>query len=106
MEKAILGQHYMLAGPIHTLADALRTAARIAGTRKPLVVPATVIGGLAVVSASLERVVPLPPTVSSETLRAATADYLGSPNKARRELGWLARSLDEGMQETVRSLRT
>jgi nucleoside-diphosphate-sugar epimerase len=105
MEKAILGQHYMLAGPMHTLADVLRTAARIAGARKPLVVPAAVIGGLAVVNAWLERVVPLPPTISSEALRAATADYLGSPHKAQRELGWSARSLDEGMQETVRSLR-
>jgi nucleoside-diphosphate-sugar epimerase len=106
MEKGVVGQRYMLAGPIHTLVDGLRTAARIAGTRGPLVVPATVIGGLAVVSDWLERVVPLPPTVSSETLRAATADYLGSPAKAQRELGWSARSLDAGMQETVRALRS
>jgi nucleoside-diphosphate-sugar epimerase len=106
MEKGIVSQRYMLAGPIHTLADLLGTAARIAGTRRPLVVPATVIGGLGVASAWLERVVPLPPTLSSEALRAATADYLGLPHKAQRELGWSARSLDEGMQETVRFLRS
>jgi nucleoside-diphosphate-sugar epimerase len=34
IEKGVVGQRYMLTGPIHTLADGLRTAAHIAGTRK------------------------------------------------------------------------
>jgi hypothetical protein len=71
MEKAIVGQRYMLAGPIHTLADALCTAARIAGTREPLVVPAAVIGGLAVVSAWLEYLNGIAATPDGRTLIVA-----------------------------------
>jgi nucleoside-diphosphate-sugar epimerase len=53
----------------------------------------------------LGRVVPLPPDYAAETMRAGLATYYGSPARAERELGWRARSLDEGLRETVESLR-
>jgi nucleoside-diphosphate-sugar epimerase len=49
--------------------------------------------------------VPLPPDYAAETMRAGLATYYGSPARAERELGWRARSLDEGLRETVESLR-
>jgi dihydroflavonol-4-reductase len=47
----------------------------------------------------------LPPTYHSETLRAALASYVGTRLKAERELGWQARSLEEGLIDTVEALR-
>lgn len=99
------GESYMLAGPVHSLADALRLAARLGRGHPPLVVPGTAVGALAAASDVVGRALPLPPTYRAETLRAASASYLGSPAKAERELGWSARSLAKGMSLTVRDAR-
>ena len=49
-----------------------------------------------------ERIVRLPGTYSAEALRASLATYLGNPTKAKQELGWSARSLEDGLAETLR----
>jgi nucleoside-diphosphate-sugar epimerase len=105
MTRGQPGESYMLAGPVHTLADGLRLAARLGGGRPPLVVPGAAVRALAAASDVVGRVLPLPPTLRAETLRAGSASYLGSPAKAQRELGWSARSLADGMSLTVRHLR-
>jgi len=105
MDKGVPGQSYMLAGPEHSLAEAVRLAAQIGDGRKPLVVPGGLVRGLSRVSGVIGRVVPMPAMYSGEALRAGAASYLGSPAKAERELGWSARSLREGMTQTVLSLK-
>jgi hypothetical protein len=105
MSKGVAGESYMLAGPRATFADGLRRVAAIAGTKGPLVLPTGVVRAAAAVMAVVERVVPLPPDLASETMRAGTATYLGTPAKAERDLGWHARDLDTGLRETVASLR-
>jgi nucleoside-diphosphate-sugar epimerase len=59
----------------------------------------------AALNGALGKVVPLPPDFAAETMRAGLATYYGSPEKAERELGWSSRSLDQGLTETVASLR-
>jgi len=103
MERGRAGESYMLAGPPYSLAEALRVAARLAGGPGPVVVPAAVGWGAAALVRQLERVIPVPGAYSAEGLRASVATYLGSPAKAERELGWSARSLQEGMAETARA---
>ena len=49
----------------------------------------------------VEKIVPVPPTYSAEGLRVLTATYLGSNAKARRELGYTLRPLEEGLRETL-----
>ena len=51
--------------------------------------------------AVLSKVIPLPAAYHPETLRAASASYLGTPARAEKELGWHARSLEEGLADTV-----
>jgi nucleoside-diphosphate-sugar epimerase len=52
----------------------------------------------------IEKVVPVPETFASETLRvSAGATYIGSSAKAERELGFVARPLAEGLKETLAS---
>lgn len=105
MEKGTPGECYMLAGPRATLADGLRTVARIAGTRGPVVLPGRVVGLTAGLMAAVGRVVPVPPDLAAETMRAGLATYYGSPAKAERELGWSARPLEVGLAETVAALQ-
>jgi nucleoside-diphosphate-sugar epimerase/N-acetylglutamate synthase-like GNAT family acetyltransferase len=103
MDKGRPGDSYVLAGPPHTLEEALEIAEEITGIRPPrLRPPAVLLRAMAAAASALERVVTLPQTYSAETLRiAAGATYLASSEKAQRELGFRARALEDGLRETL-----
>jgi nucleoside-diphosphate-sugar epimerase len=103
MEHGPDGETYMLAGPPHSLAEALTVAAQIAGGPRPVVLPAATVRVVEPVARLAGRFAPLPATYSAEALRASLATYLGTPAKAERELGWTARPLHEGLTETWRA---
>lgn len=105
MDAGEVGQSYMLAGPEVSLGDFLDLVADTAGTRRPARVPTPVVKSVAALASALGKVIPLPATYSAETLRVSSASYLGSPTKAQRELGWSARPLAQGVEETVAALR-
>lgn len=105
MDRGIVGESYMLAGERGTLADLLERTARVAGTKGPVLVPAALIRVAEKLTTQVSRVVALPPTYHPETLRAALASYVGTSAKAERDLGWLARPLDEGLAQTVAAIR-
>lgn len=101
MESGAPGASYMLAGPRASLAEGLRTVASIAGTKGPILLPSAMISFTAMLTGRLGKVFPLPPDYAAETLRSSQATYYGTPAKAERELGWSARSVDEGLAQTV-----
>ncbi|HVG36240.1 MAG TPA: NAD-dependent epimerase/dehydratase family protein [Thermoplasmata archaeon] len=91
MEKGAVGQAYIIAGWPHTLIDAFDLAERITGIPAPRFHASP---GLIRALAAISR---------SERLRvAAGVTYLGSNAKARRELGFAPRPLEEGLRETLR----
>jgi len=91
MEKGRVGQAYIIAGWPHTLIDAFDLAERITGIPAPRFHASP---GLLRALAAISR---------SERLRvAAGVTYLGSNEKARRELGFAPRPLEEGLRETLR----
>jgi nucleoside-diphosphate-sugar epimerase len=89
MERGRPGESYILAGPSHTFIDALRIAERITGIPAPRVI---IPGALTAAAAAIIR---------SESMRLLGATYLGSSVKARRELGFYPRSLQEGFSEVL-----
>lgn len=101
MERGSVGESYMLAGPRASLAEGLSLVAQIAGSRGPRLLPAGVVRMTAVMAGALGRLVPLPADYSEETLRASLATYLGAPAKSERDLGWHARSIEDGLADTV-----
>lgn len=105
LERGAPGESYMLAGPPATIADGLRLAASIAGTPGPLVIPTAPVRMGATLSGVLSRAVPVPAIVAEETQRSSLATYLGSPDRAERELGWACRTLRDGLTETVAAER-
>ena len=96
MENGTVGQDYMLAGPPASLAEGLTLVATLAGTRGPRVVPdavvrsagraADVFGGLIPTAAGF-----------AESARVGLATYLGDSTRARTELGWTCRGMDQGL---------
>ena len=105
MERGRKGESYMLAGPRAPLAEGLRKVADIAGTKGPRVLPARMVSASASMMAAIGKVLPVPPDLAAETMRAGLATYYGTPAKAERDLGWHARPLDEGLRQTVEHLR-
>lgn len=103
MAKGRVGESYIIAGPPHTIVDALAIAERITGIPAPrlLAPPAAMRLGSALMSV-VERVISLPEAYASESLRVtAGVTYLGSSEKARRELDFTARPLEAGLRETL-----
>ncbi|MEP7339837.1 MAG: NAD-dependent epimerase/dehydratase family protein [Acidobacteriota bacterium] len=103
MENGRTGESYIIAGPVHTLADALLIAERITGIKAPrMKASPAMLRAMSAAMSVVEKVAPVPGQYSSETLRvSAGATYLGSSAKAERELGFTARSLEEGLRETL-----
>jgi nucleoside-diphosphate-sugar epimerase len=104
MGQGTPGASYIIAGPKHTLVEALATAQSITGVPAPrLHVSPALLRGAAGVMGLLERALPLPDQYSAEYLRvSAGTTYLGDNTKARRELGYAPRPLKEGLEETLR----
>lgn len=105
MEKGRPGESYIIAGPAHTLIEAIETAGRITGIPAPrLRVGPGVLRAAAAVSRVVGSVLPLPETYRAEVLRVAAGHtYLGSNAKAKRELGFDPRPLEAGLAETLRA---
>ncbi|MCX6368853.1 MAG: NAD-dependent epimerase/dehydratase family protein [Armatimonadetes bacterium] len=104
MEKGKPGESYIIAGPPHTLVEALEIAEKLTG------IPLTkrraspgMLRALASTMALLESIrLTLPEQYSSEFLRvSAGTTYLGDNSKAKQELGYAPRSLEEGLPETL-----
>jgi len=103
MEKGRPGETYIIAGPRHTFVEAVEIAARIAGVKAPSrrVSPAVVRAAAAALS-PIDRLFPLQGQLSPEYLRAiAGVTYLGDNAKARRELDYAPRPLEEGLVDTM-----
>jgi nucleoside-diphosphate-sugar epimerase len=103
MEKGKPGESYIIAGPVCTLREALEIAERITGIKAPRLHPTpAMIRGMAAMTRLIEPIVPLPALYRSESLRiSAGVTYLGSSKKAKKELGFTVRPLEEGLLETL-----
>ena len=103
MEKGAPGESYIIAGSVHTVKDVMDLAEQITGIPAPRIqAHPGLLRGLAALMDLVGRVVPLPPAYTAEGLRSsAGVTYLGSNEKARRELGYTVRPLVDGLRETL-----
>ncbi len=103
MDLAPAGRTYIIAGPSHTLQEAMSVAADVSGRRAPIGAPSGVMRAMAPVAGVLGKVVPLPDQYTAEGLRVVSGTtYIATNAKARRELGYAPRPLADGWAETVR----
>jgi nucleoside-diphosphate-sugar epimerase len=100
MENGVPGESYILAGPASTFEDALTGLAEMTGGRKPLFVPAGMVRMMAGMNGLVERVVRLPADLTREAMLSSISTYYADAGRARRELGWTSRSLEQGFADT------
>lgn len=98
------GETYIIAGPAHTVREALILAGNSAGkNRQPVPIPPWVAMGAAAMLSPLSYIVP-PWRRTADRLRiAAGVTYLGDDSKAREELGFEPRSLAVGIPDAARA---
>jgi nucleoside-diphosphate-sugar epimerase len=103
MDKGKPGESYILAGPVHTMIEALDVAERITGIPAPRIHPTPGMArAMSALMGLVEAIVPLPEMYAAETLRSfAGVTYIATSEKARRELGYTVRPLEEGLRETL-----
>ncbi|MBC7809777.1 MAG: NAD-dependent epimerase/dehydratase family protein [Burkholderiales bacterium] len=103
MDKGKAGETYIIAGPVHTFIEALDIAQKVTGIPPSRLHPSpTMMKATAAMMSAINRIVPLTGMFHPETLRSiAGATYIGSNAKARRELGYAPRSLEEGFRQTL-----
>ena len=105
MEKGKPGETYIIAGPRHTLVEALELAEKITGIPAPRWRASPgLLKALSTLMRVIEKFTYLPEIYTAESLRvAAGVTYLGDNAKARRELGYQPRPLDAdaGLRETL-----
>lgn len=100
-EKGKTGESYILAGPALPLGEVVHFWADLLGRRRPALVDSAYVKPLAPVVGSLNHALKLSEFYSEETIRNLGAAQMGRADKARAQLGWKTRSLDEGMRETL-----
>lgn len=99
------GESYIIGGPPHTVRDALTLAARSAGKRRaPIPVPDWIPSSAAAVLRVGAAVVPRLRWTVDRLRVAAGVTYLGDDAKAREELGFRPRSLDDGLPDAARAI--
>lgn len=103
MEKGTPGESYIVAGPKHSLIDAMALAERITGVPAPrLRVAPGFLKGMAALMSVVEKMIPVPADYTSEYLRvSAGVTYIGDNSKARKAWGYNPRPLAEGLRETL-----
>jgi len=103
MEKGKPGETYILAGSPHSLEEALTLAEEITGIPAPRFrASPALMKTLATLMQIAGAVVPLPAAYSGEGLRvSAGSTYLGDNSKARHELGFQTRPLEQGLRQTL-----
>jgi nucleoside-diphosphate-sugar epimerase len=103
MEKGKIGESYMIAGSMVTVIEAFTMAEKITGIPAPRMRPTP--GMMKVMSALMgviETVIPLPETYTAEYLRVnAGVTYIGNNAKAKRELDFDPRPLEDGLRATL-----
>jgi dihydroflavonol-4-reductase len=102
MDAGITGESYLLTGPIHSFQEAFDLAARIVGRRPPPLHPPPFVMRTAAAIAGVAERRSFQFPIAAETLRLmAGTSWIGSSAKARQDLGFTVRPLEEGLKHTV-----
>ena len=102
MEKGKIGETYHICGEAATVESLMKLASQITGVPKPKCISPSLIKFIKPLMVILEAILPVPEFFSSENLRLMEGvTYFGSNEKAKRELGYYPRSMQEGIKETL-----
>jgi dihydroflavonol-4-reductase len=100
-EKGQPGQSYHLTGDVQNMGEAVRMWAKVTGQRPPFAqVPARFVLPFAPLMGALGERISIPEMLSKDAIVTLPASYIARSDKARQQLGWCTRPLEDGLKET------
>ncbi len=107
LEKAPEGRGYLLTGDVTTLRSLVDRVCALGGVKPPrLNLPVSVARAGLALAGPLYKMRGHRPPVSPDQLNNLERHWAFDDSRARTELGWQPRTLDEGLPPTVRHLQT
>ena len=104
-DKGRVGESYVFGGEISTLGDVIKKAAAINGNKPPkITMPALMVKASIPIAPVVTKMMGLPPNLSELIKTSDGVTYWATDAKARNELGYSPRNLDEGLKETLAHL--
>ncbi|HLK60221.1 MAG TPA: NAD-dependent epimerase/dehydratase family protein [Chthonomonadaceae bacterium] len=103
MKKGKIGENYFLTGPAHTITYLVDQASKMTGIPAPKrQLSPGLLRFVSLLLTPVGAMMALPEDYSPEALRTmAGTTYLGANEKAKRDLDFSPRSLEEGLRETL-----
>ena len=103
-DKGEIGEAYVLSAEKATFGELIDKVADLAGRKPPrMTMPTAVLKGMAPLGPVLGPALGFPKNMR-ELVKTSDATYWATDDKARRDLGFAPRPLDEGLRETVDSI--
>ena len=104
-DKGQIGESYVFGGEISTLGAVIKKAAAISGHKPPkITMPPFMVKASIPIGPVVTKMMGLPPNLRELIKTSDGVTYWATDAKARRELGYSPRSLDEGLKETLAHL--
>ena len=104
LDKGRRGESYVLSGPATTMREALGTVAALTGRKPPRrALPTALMKALTPVGPLVGKVMGQPPNLRELISSADGVTFWASYEKAREELGYDPRGLEEGLRDTLRA---
>jgi dihydroflavonol-4-reductase len=101
-DKGELGETYVISGPVTTMREAIETVARISGRKAPKRdLPTGLMRMMIPIGPVVGRVMGQPPNLRELISSADGVTFWASYEKARRELGYSPRGMEEGLRQML-----
>jgi len=101
-DRGRVGESYVLGGEISRMGELVDIVARLSGRRPPrATLPECAMRAATPVGSLVGKLMGYPPNLTEMIDAAAGVTYWATDAKARRELGYSARGLEEGLRQTL-----
>jgi nucleoside-diphosphate-sugar epimerase len=102
LDKARIGETYVLSGPVTTMREAIETVAAATGRKPPrYAMPTALLRAMTPIGPVIGKVMGQPPNLRELISSADGVTFWASHEKASRDLGYAPRGLAEGLRQTL-----
>lgn len=102
LDKGKAGESYFLSGPATTIRGAIETVAKVSGRKAPKrSVPTPLLKLMTPIGPLVGKVMGQPPNLRELISAADGTTFWASNEKAKRELGYAPRGIEEGIRQTL-----
>jgi nucleoside-diphosphate-sugar epimerase len=102
LDKAAVGETYVISGPVTTMRDAIETVAGLSGRKAPKhAMPVALMKAMTPIGPLVGKLMGQPPNLRELISSADGVTFWASHEKASRELGYAPRGMEEGLRQTL-----